>query len=118
MVVVTVFLVTVVVVIFFVSMVMMLGVVMTMTVMVIVSVVTMTVVSWSKEGLFCIIVGHVGESTILDVTSQKPLLTEWFGVLLRVDSPAHHSSEEQRSVISLLDLLVQVILEELLRLVI
>ena len=118
MVVVTVFLVTVVVVIVFVSMIMMLGILVTMTVMIIVSMMTMTVVSWSKERLFCVVIAHVSESTILNVASQEPFLTEWLSVLLGVDSPAHHSSQEERSVVSLLDLLVQVILEELLRLAI
>ena len=62
-----------------------------------------------------VVVECVREYAVLDVTSENSLLGEWNRVFLGVNSPAVHASEEQWSVITLCDLLVEVVLEEFLR---
>ncbi len=59
---------------------------------------------------------HVSEDAILDVSSQKSLFAEGRRVLFGVDSPSHVSSEEERSFVSGLNLLIKVKLEKLFRL--
>ena len=79
-------------------------------------VVTVTVVLRGEKSLLGVIPTHVGEGSVLDVASEETLLGERGGVLLRVDSPSHLSAEEQGTVIPLCNLLVQVELEQFLRL--
>ena len=62
-------------------------------------------VRWCKEGL-SVVPSHIAENAVLDVTSEKSLFAEGCGVLLGVYSPAHVSSEEEGSLISCLNLLV------------
>lgn len=71
------------------------------------------VVRWGEERLG-VVPGHIAKNAVLDVASEKPFLAERSGVLLRIDSPAHVSPEEKRSLISGLNLLIKVELEELL----
>ena len=81
-----------------------------------VGVVAVSVVLGGEKSLLGVVPTHVGEGSVLDVTSEETLLGEGGGVLLRVDSPSHLSAEEQGTVIPLGDLLVQVELEQFLRL--
>ena len=71
------------------------------------------VVRWGEERLG-VVPGHIAKNAVLDVASEKPFLAERSGVLLRIDSPAHVSPKEKRSLISGLNLLIKVELEELL----
>ena len=74
--------------------------------------VTVSVVGWLKE-LLQLMPGEIGDDTVLDVSAKDALLRERHGILVGVDSPAHHPAEEERAVSLACDVLVQVVLEEL-----
>ena len=59
--------------------------------------------------------GSVGDDPVLDIAAKEALLGEGHRVLLRVDPPPVHTPEEEGSVVTLGDLLIEVVLEEFLR---
>ncbi len=75
-----------------------------------------TMVVRGSEKRLGVVPRHIAQNTVLDVASEESFLAERSGVLFGVDSPAHVSSEEEGTLVPGLDLLVQVELEELLRL--
>ena len=76
--------------------------------------VTMTMVGWlAKQGLLGVVVGHVGEHAVLEVTTEETLLRERHCVLKRVHSPPERAAEEEGAVGLLRHVLVQVVLEKL-----
>ena len=72
------------------------------------------VVLGGGEHLLGVVPSHIGEDAVLDVTSEQSLLGEWDGKLLGIQSPSVHPSEEERAGLSLNDLFIKIVLEELL----
>ena len=78
-------------------------------------IVSMVVVMGRREqSLPSVVIGGVGENTVLDVATEYALLCKRHGVLDCIVPPAVHAAEEKRAVRLLAHVLVQVELEEFL----
>jgi hypothetical protein len=79
---------------------------------IVMSMVAMMTVSRCKKRLFGVVPCHVSQHTVFYVAPHKSLFAEGNGILFRVDSPAHVSSEKQRPVIPDLQVFIEMELKK------
>ena len=77
-------------------------------------IIVMAVMLWSKNSLRQIPPRCIGKKTVLKVASKISFLAKGDGVLPGINSPSQQSPEEKWSIVSNLNLLIKVILEEFL----
>lgn len=86
-----------------------------LVVAVIVAVIVAVTVASSKH-LAGVVPSHVRKNAIFDIATEQALFGKGVCILARVHSPAHHAAQKERSLFALLNLLVEVVLEQPLRL--